>query len=59
VEEQAPKQRAGVRPGKRGRGPSAETLQILCLNIEPGQELIVGKRLRDILREARQQALKA
>jgi seryl-tRNA(Sec) selenium transferase len=59
VEEQAPKQKAGVRPGKRGRGPSAETLQILSLNIEPGQELIIGKRLRDIFREARQQASKA
>jgi L-seryl-tRNA(Ser) seleniumtransferase len=59
VEEQAPKQKAGVRPGKGSRGPSAETLQILSLNIEPGQELIIGKRLRDILREARQQASKA
>ena len=59
VEEQAPKQKAGIRPGKGGRGPSAETLQILSLNIEPGQELIIGKRLRDILREARQQAPKA
>jgi len=56
VEEQAPKQSAGVRPGKGGRGPNAETLQIISLNIEPGQELIIGKRLRDILKEARRQA---
>jgi len=58
VEEQAPKQSAGVRPGKGGRGPNAETLQIISLNIEPGQELVIGKRLRDILREARQHAPK-
>ncbi len=58
VEEQAPKQSAGPRPGKGGRGPNAETLQIISLNIEPGQELIIGKRLRDILKEARRQALK-
>jgi L-seryl-tRNA(Ser) seleniumtransferase len=56
VEEEAPKQRAGFRTGKGGRGPSADTLQIISLNIEPGQELIIGKRLRDILKEARQQA---
>jgi seryl-tRNA(Sec) selenium transferase len=59
VEEQAPKQSAGVRPGKGGRGPSAETLQIISLNIEPGQELIIGKRLRDILKEARRHASNA
>jgi hypothetical protein len=33
--EHAPKQRAGVRLGEGGRGPSAEILQILSLNIEP------------------------
>lgn len=41
---------------KRDRGPQAGKIRITSLNIEPGEDLIIGKRLRDILKQARKKA---
>jgi L-seryl-tRNA(Ser) seleniumtransferase len=44
------------RQGGRAGGGRANRLQIISMTLQPGEELIVGKRLREVLNGARQKA---
>lgn len=46
-------------PAVRGRDPKTprhNKLQIISMTMEPGEELVVGKRLRELLNAARKNA---
>jgi L-seryl-tRNA(Ser) seleniumtransferase len=41
---------------KTPRGELPNLLQIVSMTLQPGEDLIVGKRLREVLNEARKNA---
>jgi len=41
---------------KAPRGEQPNLLQIVSMTLQPGEDLIVGKRLREVLNEARKNA---
>jgi L-seryl-tRNA(Ser) seleniumtransferase len=47
------------RPEPGTQGPSQEQVQIVPVTLQPGEDLIVGRRLREILAAARAKAMKS
>jgi hypothetical protein len=45
----------GAREGdpKRAESPQADRIQIIASTLQPGEELLIARRLREVLREAR------